>query len=150
MRFSFGQHKYVYKKNILQIHCEFCMYILLYGFAYVCCFISTRFLLKMRLLHTILTTFCVCISMYVCCAPTGLFATQNFLFHFLYAALALFFCLFSVPFLYFVTLLQRSLFYNLHINEYVHSPFAFYCINYSYITPISRVYARNRRSLRRQ
>lgn len=37
---------------------------------------------------------CICICMYVCCAPTGLFATQNFLFHFLCAALA--FCCFVI------------------------------------------------------
>lgn len=59
-------------------------------FAFFCYF----FVVKMRLLHTILTTSVSPVYLYVCCAPTGLFATQNFLFHFLCAALA--FCCFVI------------------------------------------------------
>lgn len=103
LRFSFGQLKY---KEIWKIRC-----VILYGcivrfyehtrvfFCFLFTFVSVFFLfVKMRLLHTILTTSVspvyVFVCMYVCCAPTGLFATQNFLFHFLCAALA--FCCFVI------------------------------------------------------
>lgn len=57
---------------------------------------------------------CICICMYVCCAPTGLFATQNFLFHFLCAALA--FCCFVITCFALLFLILRCTFtFNLII-----------------------------------
>lgn len=102
LRFSFGQRKY---KEIWKIRCVI---------LYVC---IVRFYEHTRVFFYFLFTFvsvffyicqnasfayniddecvaCICICMYVCCAPTGLFATQNFLFHFLCAALA--FCCFVI------------------------------------------------------
>lgn len=102
LRFSFGQRKY---KEIWKIRCVI---------LYVC---IVRFYEHTRVFFCFLFTFvsvffyicqnasfayniddecvaCICICMYVCCAPTGLFATQNFLFHFLCAALA--FCCFVI------------------------------------------------------
>lgn len=100
LRFSFGQRKY---KEIWKIRCVilyvcivrfyehtrvFSFHFCFCFFFYICQNVSFAYNIDDECVA------CICICMYVCCAPTGLFATQNFLFHFLCAALA--FCCFVI------------------------------------------------------
>lgn len=102
LRFSFGQRKY---KEIWKIRCVI-LYVCIvrfyehtgfFLFSFHFCFCFFFFICQNASFAYNIDdecVACICICMYVCCAPTGLFATQNFLFHFLCAALA--FCCFVI------------------------------------------------------
>lgn len=159
LRFSFGQRKY---KEIWKIRCVILYVCIVHFYEHTRVFSVFFSLLFLFFLYLSKCVFCiqywrrVCrlyMYLYVCMLRADRFVCYaEFSFPLsLRRPCVLLFCYYLFCVVVFDNIAHvHFLFDYLHTEKRIeHSPFAFYCINYAYITPISNVYARICRSPRK-